>query len=588
MRSAKGIALVATLSLLVLIAILVFGTFFTTQLELWITRNDTSSVQAFYAAEAGVQKYKAALFQQYVWQERNGSVPQTGGSTVCYSVFLEGIDWNRNGTLDNDERFVNNTMTLATDEPVVDAQGRPVGRYSVELVRTTSPRIYTLISRGESGGARARVQATVLLETPSPLNVAIFAGSGQANRWLNGGATIRGGIYIVGDPNNPDQEVISSNGNFSLLNWYDLTNTRDYGNLRNFVTEANHRATDLCASLRVQYGKISVGGSTQIGEPDNKVKGVFVGRGLQDITGNAVDVCTRTRGVCTEAIGGFDLSDPPAFPTLDGPGGCGAGRSWRTCLREEAVNSLRIVAGGTEPTIQWPSSATPASPPDSCKNAFKAATVTFGKVEDRGGRGGGGGGGGGGGNAGSGPPTVDCSYTLNGAKGGFKYIPGDPATLEVYGTVVLEGFDLEIWQNVLYTANTGDAKNATLAVLAKDGQGGNLDINGNLLPNTNQGLFPEHVLGLVAEKNVYQRGQYVTAPVYAGGTFRIVRQNVLVGSVVSNEFCTTSAGNQTNCAAGQSAEVVFVNTGANRPRPLQLLDRTAGRYAFLVLSYERR
>jgi Tfp pilus assembly protein PilX len=79
MRSAKGIALVATLSLLVLIAILVFGTFFTTQLELWITRNDTTSVQAFYAAEAGVQKYKAALFQQYVWQERNGKRAPDGG-----------------------------------------------------------------------------------------------------------------------------------------------------------------------------------------------------------------------------------------------------------------------------------------------------------------------------------------------------------------------------------------------------------------------------------------------------------------------------------------------------------------------------
>jgi hypothetical protein len=565
MRSAKGIALVATLSLLVLIAILVFGTFFTTQLELWITRNDTTSVQAFYAAEAGVQKYKAALFQQYVWQERNGSVPQTGGSTVCYSVFLEGIDWNRNGTLDNEERFVSNTMTLATDEPVVDAQGRPVGRYTVELVRTTSPRIYTLISRGESGGARARVQATVLLETPSPLNLAIFAGSGQANRWLNGGATIRGGIYIVGDPNNPDQEVISSNGNFSLLNWYDLTNTRDYGSLGNYVSEANRSATDLCASLRVQYGKISVGGSTQIGEPENKVKGVFVGRGLQDITGNAVDVCTRTRGVCTEAIGGFDLSDPPAFPTLDGPGGCGAGKTWRTCLREEAANSLRIVRGSPLPSISWPLLAIPPAPPPSCLTAFSGTTV---RLDGQ---------------------TVDCSYTLpSGAKGGFKYTPGNPATLEVYGTVVLEGFDLALDREVRYVAQTGSARNAVLAVLAQNGSRGNLDINGNLLPNTNQGLFPEHVLGLVAERNMYQRGRYVMAPVYAGGTFRIVKQNVLVGSVVSNEFCTTSAGNQTNCAAGQSAEVVFVNTGANKPRPLQLLDRTAGRYAFLVLSYERR
>ncbi len=560
MRSAKGIALVATLSLLVLIAILVFGTFFTTQLELWITRNDTTSVQAFYAAEAGVQKYKAALFQQYVWQERNGSVPQTGGSTVCYSVFLEGIDWNRNGTLDNDERFVSNTMTLATDEPVVDAQGRPVGRYTVTLQRSTTPRIYTLISTGESGGARARVQATVLLETPSPLNVAIFAGSGQANRWLNGGATIRGGIYVVGDPNNPDQYVISSNGNFSLLNWYDLTN---YGSLGNFVTEANRRANDLCASLRVQYGKISVGGSTQIGEPNNKVKGVFVGRGLQDITGNAVGVCTRTRGVCTEAIGGFDLSDPPAFPTLDGPGGCGAGKSWRTCLREEAASGLRIVRG-SPPSISWPLLAIPPAPPPSCLTAFSGTTV---RLDGQ---------------------TVDCSYTLpSGAKGGFKYTPGYPATLEVYGTVLLEGFDLVLNRDTQYVARTGSAQNASLAVLAYGGQGGNLDINGTLLPNPTQGLFPQHVLGLVAEGDVYQRGQYVTAPIYAGGTFRIVRQNVLVGSAISNEFCTTSAGNR-SCNAGQSAEVVFVNTGANKPKALKFADRVAGRYAFLVLSYERR
>ena len=42
--NAKGIALVATLALMVVIALLVFGTFFTTQIELWTTRNDTTSV----------------------------------------------------------------------------------------------------------------------------------------------------------------------------------------------------------------------------------------------------------------------------------------------------------------------------------------------------------------------------------------------------------------------------------------------------------------------------------------------------------------------------------------------------------------
>lgn len=562
MKRPKGIALVVTLSLLLLIALLVFGTFFTTQLELWITRNDTSSVQAFYAAEAGLQKYKAALFQQYVWQERTGGSPTTGGSTVCYSSLSAGIDWNRNGTIDPNEAFTNGVMTLAQDETVVDAGGRPVGRYTVTLVRTGAPRVYTLISRGESSGARARVQATLLLETPSPLNLAIFAGSGQANKWLNGGATIRGGIYIVGDPANPDREVISSNGNFSLLNWYRLS---DYGDLQNYVTEANREAQDLCASLRVQYGKISVGGSTQIGEPTNRVKGVFVGRGMQDITGTAVDVCTRTRGVCTEAIGGFDLSDPPSFPTLEGPGGCGEGKSWRQCIREDAENSLRIVQGTPLPTLSWPTLAVPPAPPPSCLAAFSSDRVELD------------------GNA------VDCSYTLpGGAKGGFRYTPGSPATLEVYGTVALEGFDLTLKRDTRYIAQTGTRKNASLAVLSKNGNRGNLTVEGTLLPNQPQGLFPEHVLGLVVEKDLYQKGRYMAAPVYAGGTFRIVKQNVLMGSVMSNEFCTTSAGNQTSCAAGQSAEVIFVNTGANKPRILRLVDRVAGRYAFLILSYERR
>lgn len=562
MRKPKGIALVVTLSLLLLVALLVFGTFFTTQLELWITRNDTSSVQAFYAAEAGLQKYKTALFQQYVWQERTGGNPTTGGSTVCYSSLSAGIDWNRNGVIDPGEAFTGDTMTLAQNEAVVDANGRPVGRYTVTLVRTSAPRVYTLISRGESSGARARVQATILLETPSPLNLAIFAGSGQANRWLNGGATIRGGIYIVGDPNNPDQEVISSNGNFSLLNWYDL---RAYGDLQNYVTEANRQAQDLCASLRVQYGKISVGGSTQIGEPDNRVKGVFVGRGMQDITGNAVDVCTRTKGVCTEAIGGFDLSDPPTFPTLDGPGGCGEGKSWRQCIRQDAANSLRIVRGNPLPIIGWPLLAAPPLPPASCLAAFGSSTVQLD------------------GN------TVDCSYTLpSGAKGGFRYLAGNPATLEVYGTVALEGFDLVLKRDTLYQAQTGNRKNATLAVLRQGGSGGNLTVGGNLLPSQSQGLFPEHVLGLVVERDLYQQGRYMAAPLYAGGTFRIVKQNVLIGSVMSGEFCTTSAGNQTSCNAGQSAEVVFVNTGANKPYALRLADRVAGRYAFLILSYERR
>ncbi len=563
MRSQNGIALVTALALLLAMSVLAVGVFFTTQLELWTTRNDTTSVQAFYAAEAGVQKYKAALFNQYIWQEQAllGTAP-TPASTVCFSSFAGGIDWNRNGTIDPGESFIGGKMTLARDEPVYDADGNPVGYATVELYPSNNPKTYTLVSYGTSGGAKARVQATFFIETPSPLNLAIFAGSGAANKWLNGGATIRGGIYVEGDPNNPDGEVISANGNFALYNQYDLTQSQ-YGGLAAFVSQANQKADDLCATLRVRWGQVSVGGSTQIGTPQNKLKGVYVGRGRSDIQGNNVDVCQSNKGVCTEALGPFDLSDPPPFPTLDGPGGCGGSLSWRDCLRREA--SLRVVRG--EP-IGWPpatSLAIPPIPPPSCTQAFAGNTLTLGNS------------------------AVDCSYTLpTGERGGFKYTPGNPGTLEVYGTVVLEGYDVVLTGDLRYRAQTGSTKNAGLAVLAQGGLGGSLEIGGTFLPDTSLGRFPEQVLGLVVEKDAYQKGSYVTAPIYAGGTFRIVRQNTLVGSLITNQFCTTSAGDQMSCNAGQSAEIVFVNTAGNRPQALRTIDQLAGRFTFQVLSYERR
>lgn len=557
----KGIALVATLALMVVIALLVFGTFFTTQIELWTTRNDTTSVQAFYAAEAGLQKYKAALFQQYVWREQQGG---TGGGSGCFTSLARGLDLDRDGTL---TPFVNNRLVLAQDEVVTDANGNPVGRYTVTLYKDAEDgQLFTLVSEGTSGGAKATVQATFRISNTGYLEQAIFAGAGQANKWLNGGATIRGGVYVVGSPNNLDQYVIEANGNFALYNWYDL-NT--YSGIANRVEPSYQRAQDLCASLRVQYGKISVGGSTQIGEPNNKVKGVFVGRGAQDITGQNVGVCQNNKGVCTEAMGGFDLSDPPPFPTLDAKldsDACSAYPTWRDCLRAKAA--LRIQRLRNEVSVISPPALTL---PPSCLQAMQSGTLTLDNKD------------------------VDCTFTrLDGSRGGFRYTytgnnRSGQGLLQVFGDVVLEGLNLVLNQPTDYQASSssGSAKSATFAVLAKDGAGGNLDINGSLLPDASFGSFPGHALGLVVEKNLYQRGQYVMAPLYAGGTFRVVKDKVLFGSVIANEFCTTSAGNRTSCNAGQKAEVVYIRIPKEN-RPVLLPDLKGGKPVFQVLSYERR
>ena len=192
-----------------------------------------------------------------------------------------------------------------------------------------------------------------------------------------------------------------------------------------------------------------------------------------------------------------------------------------------------------------------------------------------------------------GTQSVDCTFTrLDGGRGGFKYTytgnnRSGQGLLEVFGDVVLEGVNLVLSQPTDYRAQSGSARSATLAVLKLGGNGGNLDVNANLLPDATFGPFPSHALGLVVEGDLYQRGQYVMAPVYAGGTFRVVKDNVLFGSVISNQFCTTSAGNQTNCNAGQKAEVVYIRIPKEN-RPVLLPSLRGGKPVFQVLSYERR
>lgn len=96
------------------------------------------------------------------------------------------------------------------------------------------------------------------------------------------------------------------------------------------------------------------------------------------------------------------------------------------------------------------------------------------------------------------------------------------------------------------------------------------------------------MLAFVAENDFFQVADFLMAPIYAGGTYRIFSDNTLVGSVVSNYFCTTGAGGATKkvikndskassdkCNAGQSSEVIYVNTGNNKPDIMQFLDFAA-------------
>ena len=599
----QGIALIAALAVMVVVTILVFGSFFTTQIELWVTRNDVASTQAQYIAQTGLQRYKAALFQYFRWleeQEPSGTTPER---TACFNPLGAGIDWERDGakTVWNNDRIV-----AAQDEPVYDTSGRQIGSYTVTIIRDTNiNHYYTVeaVGRTSSGaGAKSTLRATFEVRNSGILEQAIFAGRGQSNKFINGGTTIRGGIYVVGDEDNPDQTIFNSNGNFSQLNDYDLTQS-EYGDVDLRVNSGNLTADNLCANMRVQHGRVELSGSVKLGDPDNKLLSVNIGDDIETdlIINEALEDCVQNKGICSDqAPAEFDLGDDaPTFPTLDSAPNsdeCSGANSWRECIHEKAAsNGLRVVDG-----VILGDAATEVN--SACATTL-LDSYTSGKLE-------------------FGTTSIDCSYRdNNNILQGFKYSysssAAPPGQLAVYGDVNLAGYHVVLSQDTEYVARTysasgkkldgADRFDSSASFIVERGsstasEAGDIDIYGKLLtdPSGNNGSYPDHVLALVAEKDFFQNGAQVMAPVYAGGTFRMVEDSKLIGSVVADYFCTTGAGGSNanekkqnskassdKCNAGQNTEVVYVNTGPNKPAIMRMMER-AGLPTFKVLSYDFR
>ncbi|MFO7589349.1 MAG: pilus assembly PilX N-terminal domain-containing protein [Acidimicrobiia bacterium] len=592
----SGIALVTALGIMVVVGILVAGSFLTTQIELGITRNDATSVQARYVATAGLEKYKAALFQYYRFIEDFYTSGTNPSRTACFSRLAEGLDWDRDGSLD--VYWSGNRITFAS-EPVQTADGTEViGTYQVALLRDPSNnKVYTLESRGNSNGARATVRATVLLDNTGVLEQAIFSGLGQSNKFINGGTTIRGGIYVVGDESSPDNTVIDSNGNFSLLNDYDLTDTK-YAQIVDQVTSANRQADELCSTLRVMDGRVELDGSVKLGDPQNTLLGVYIGDDIDTdlIINTTLLECSDNKGVCSDdGPATFDITREyaPTFPTLDDPpnprSDC-TQTTWRECAQADAMDhgmTIEFSEAANGPVFPSGASFLDSDVRNKCVTFLSAGReLEFGAQ------------------------NVDCTVTSGGVKYGFKYTSGNPGKFEVYGPVDFRGYNLTFSQDVDYyatTVKTEDGvpvtKRSAAIVVESDGTGGgDVDINATLRTGTTGGApaYPDHVLAFIAENDIFQGGDFVMAPMYAGGTYRIVSDNTLIGSVVSNYFCTTGAGGATNkekkanseasadkCNAGQNAEVVYVNTGNNKPDIMRYLD-FAGFPVFQVLSTEVR
>ena len=592
MRSRTGVALIATLAIVVIVATLILGSALTTQLELTITRNDVTATQAQYLAQAGLQTAKAFLFQSY-----REVVMEGGGTDPCASGFGPGIPFFRGGT---EYSFPVEISEFVYAQP----SGPLVGQFTAVIPPPVANSVYTVQSTGrtltsEAGTetARSAAFATFVLSTGSGLEQAIFAGAGSGMQMINGNAEIYGGVYIEGDRDEflatgNEQVVMDVNGTFRLYNGYSAADLRQGNyNPTDFLTDPD--VANLCASLRVAYGAVAVGGSVELGKPDNKIYTVAVGSGPsapnvtyngEAIDGDVDDTCRRNRGVCSiDGVAAFDLQDAPRFPRLYEPPAneelCPGAATWRDCIRNEAAaDGMTLIADPSQSAVEVPVGLeTKSSCMDALAGAFSAADLTL-RLDGT---------------------AVDCTYiNADGDRVGFEYTPGSPNVFETFGNVNIRGLNLRFERATRYTSGGVDT-NSSVSVESippgtastAPGVGGNIHVNSSFTP-LGTSKFPDEVVALVAERMLTVNGgngTTVTAPIYAGELFRIRANSVLAGQVIANEFCSMGSPNSTSCNnAGAPPQIIYSSSSGNRPNSYSAVATPGGTPTFRLLGYEQR
>lgn len=572
-RNSEGIALVTALAVLAIVTLLVLGTVFTTQIESWTTRNDTTSTQAYYIAHAGLEKYKTVAFQTFRFYldhlQQYGS--QLGTTAICGNLLASGLDLNRDFTISSSDG------DLMPGGSITQNYGG--GTYTITFQLSGADVVLTSV--GRIHGAKATDQVVFRPKNAGLFSNALFAGAGISSQFINGGAEIWGSVYVQGPPNPDDPSitaptVISSNGDFSMHNYYDTTDLLNLmGNkftttqLQEMLGATATNQTDLCAHLRVAYGQVSTGGNTVIGDSSAPsgytapLSGVNVYQGGSDInTGGSSTIFADNYPNGNLA---YDLNKTMQLPTFSGTG-CttSPGSTWGQCLDQQ---SSKLTSDAS-------------SNPGGCdlSTIASGSTLEFDTT------------------------PIDCVGGTSSNPTGFKYYQDSSGnwTLQVYGLVDFQGYDLHFARNVA----TRFVGKATIMASAVNGTGGNITVDGDILPSTNQVCdangsnchtpsFPnDEVLGMIAQNDLTFTGvnenelssstQTAVGLFYAGNQAAIEKGGVVMGSVLAKGIATSS-GN-----AGQTSKVIQV-PGLEYNLAPGFTDIPNDVLAtFRILSYERR
>ncbi len=339
----RGSVLLTTYMLTMVLLILGAAFLVLSSNESRISEVQRKTTQAFYIAEAGIERAIYDLKEDFAnsqdWTDGN-----INGLVFAYhgdeedldddDILDAGEDTDSDGLLDPHFVLLPYVSTGLND-----------GSYSVSLMNVTGTDDIWIRSTGTIGSISQTILVYATIVSLSPWDNAIFGGAGQSGRWVNGNVNVSGSVHVLGSEDKNGNGVLDSgedaNDNGVLDELGPGDTAIDLGGTAELVRN-NYEILDaalearipvlprttvngedvetLNAELRVKHGNVGLSGSSTLGEPDNPgddeketVDAVYITDGY---SGNQGASNVYSDNGTDQA---YDLGDAVVFPSLDDP-----------------------------------------------------------------------------------------------------------------------------------------------------------------------------------------------------------------------------------------------------------------------------
>jgi type II secretory pathway pseudopilin PulG len=290
MKREVGFVLIATLLIMVVVAILVFGTMFTTLVDRQVSANQQGATTAYYVAQSGLQQAKTRVFRGLVDHFENADPTPCEesleeGNQQAWQEFLDEVLGDRGEWIDfpNGENPVGQFRIATPDPPIRDGH-------------------LVLIANGRVGNARATVQ--LIASAGAGLsgawdNAITAAGRNPNTRSINGNVAVYGSVQIVrGDVEIELVEDLSLQGTAGVYNNYrgkdGTANTgieAEMARVTGALIGTPEYLPDLCARIKIERGHLIFDdNAARAGTSSIPIYSVHLGEGY--------GVCRRTGRTC--------------------------------------------------------------------------------------------------------------------------------------------------------------------------------------------------------------------------------------------------------------------------------------------------